>query len=125
MPRHRAATLTDAELRLMQVLWVKRLATVAEVADALRGKPVLAYNTVLTIMRILERKGFVVHEKAGRAFVYRPLIDQTHARQSALRHLARRLFDNSASLLILNLLRDETLDPRELKRLKKMIEDSQ
>lgn len=109
----------------MRVLWETHRATVAEVADALSGRPVLAYNTVLTMMRILERKGFVAHDKRGRAFVYRPLIDKTHARQSALRHLARRLFDNSASLLILNLLRDESLDPRELKRLKQMIEESQ
>lgn len=124
MPRRRSTTLTDAELRLMRVLWAKECATVAELSDALTGKPVLAYNTVLTIMRILERKGYVAHEKTGRAFRYRPLIDQNHARQSALRHLAERLFENSASLLVLNLLKDERVDARELKRLKKLIEEA-
>jgi len=123
MPRRRSPTLTDAELRLMRVLWEKQSATVAEVVEALTGKPVLAYNTVLTIMRILDRKGYVAHEKTGRAFLYRPLIDQNHARQSALRHLASRFFENSASLLVLNLLNDEQLDAGELKRLKKLIEE--
>ena len=107
----------------MRVLWEKQSATVAEVVEALTGKPVLAYNTVLTIMRILDRKGYVAHEKTGRAFLYRPLIDQNHARQSALRHLASRFFENSASLLVLNLLNDEQLDAGELKRLKKLIEE--
>ena len=109
----------------MRILWGVHRATVAEVVGAVRGKPTLAYNTVLTIMRILERKGYVAHEKAGRAFVYRPLVDQTHARRSALRHLARRLFDNSASLLVLNLLKDENLDEGELERLKKLIRESE
>jgi BlaI family transcriptional regulator, penicillinase repressor len=108
---------------LMRVLWEKQSATVSDLVGALTGKPVLAYNTVLTIMRILDRKGYVAHEKAGRAFVYRPLIDQSHVRQSAIRHLASRLFENSASLLVLNLLKDEQLDGHELERLKKLIEE--
>jgi predicted transcriptional regulator len=74
------------------------------------------------MLRILERKGYIAHEKAGRAFVYRPLVNRTLARRRALRHLVGRLFDNSPGLLVLNLLDDELINPEELQRLKKMIE---
>lgn len=124
MARRRSPTLTDGEVRLMNVLWDKGQATVAGVGAALTGKPALAYNTILTMLRILERKGYIAHEKSGRAFVYRPLVDRSQARRSALRHLARRLFDNSPGLLVLNVLKDERIDPGELKRLKKLIEEA-
>jgi predicted transcriptional regulator len=58
----------------------------------------------------------------GRAFVYRPLIDQQVARRSALGHLVKRLFDNSPSLLVLNVLEDQQIDATELQRLKRLIE---
>jgi len=74
--RKRSPNLTEAELRLMHVIWEKGSATVAAVADALRDKPELAYNTVLTTLRILEHKGYLRHTKSeeGRAFVYHPLV---------------------------------------------------
>jgi len=82
------------------------------------------YSTVQTILRILETKGYVTHEKIARAFVYRPAVDERQARQRALRHLVTRLFNGSPSLLIVNVLEDEAIDPSELKRLKKLIEDA-
>jgi len=66
--RKKSRTLTEAELRLMEVLWEKGRATVGDVTNSL-GSPPIAYNTVLTTMRILEQKGFVRHEEEGRAFV--------------------------------------------------------
>jgi len=80
--RKKSQTLTEAELRLMDVLWQKRHATIAEVTEALPPPPI-AYNTVLTTMRILERKGYVAHEEDGRAYVYRPLIEKDDAAKSA------------------------------------------
>ena len=124
MPRKASPTLTDGESRLMNVLWDVGPATVGDVAIRLTGTPVLAYNTVQTMLRILERKGYVTHEKAGRAFVYRPLVDRTLARRRAVRHLMGRLFDNSPGLLVLNLLDDERIEPEELQRLKRMIEQA-
>ncbi len=111
MARRRSKTLTDGEARLMQVLWDLQSATVADVVSRLKSN----YSTVQTMLRILERKGYVAHEKAGRAFAYRPLIDQKQARRSALSHLVSGLFDNSPSLLVLNVLEDERIDRGELR----------
>ncbi len=105
----------------MTVLWARQRATVAEVVDAL-GKRAANYSTVQTLLRILESKGYVAHEKAGRAFVYRPLIDQSQARRRALTHLLARLFDNSPTLLVTNVLEDERIDPSEIEGLKKLLE---
>jgi predicted transcriptional regulator len=117
--------LTDAEARVMAVLWQNDTATVGDVVAALRQKKnKLSYSTVQTILRILERKGYVAHEQLDRAFVYRPIVDERQARRRAWRHLVKRLFDNSPSLLILNVLDDEDLDETEVARLKKLIESS-
>ena len=123
MARRQSPALTDAEARVMEVLWQRHSATVAEVVAALVKHPV-TYSTVQTILRILETKGYVTHGKVERAFVYRPLVDQAQARRRALRHLARRLFDGSPSLLVSNVLEDETIDPADLKRLKDLIEQA-
>lgn len=108
----------------MNVLWGRDRATVGEVVAALKPKHAAAYSTIQTMLRILEVKGFVKHEKSGRAFIYRPIIDQRQARRSALTHLVTRLFDNSLSLLVLNVLEDDRIDPAELERLKKLIQDA-
>ena len=77
-----------------------------------------------TLLRILETKGYVTHEKVARAFTYRPLVDERQARRRALRHLVSRLFEGSPSLLVLNVLDDEELDPAELQRVKQLIEQA-
>lgn len=104
----------------MRVLWNRGRGTVAEILDGLAGPRKPAYNTVLTLMRILERKGYVRHEKVGRAFVFVPLIDQTEARRTALGWLLNRFFDNSPGLLVLNLIRDGQVDADELERLRRL-----
>jgi len=124
MARKRSLTLTDAESRVMSVLWQRETATVGDVVAALRQDRVVTYSTVQTILRILETKGYVTHEKVVRAFVYRPAVDERQARQRALKHLAARLFNGSPSLLVLNVLEDEAIDRTELKRLKKLIRDA-
>jgi BlaI family transcriptional regulator, penicillinase repressor len=124
MPRKRSPSLTDGEARLMTVLWRKQTATVADVVAGLKPRRSVTYSTVQTMLRILETKGYVAHEKVGRAFTYRPLIDEKQARRRALRHLLSRLFDNSPSLLVLNVLEDERIDSTEFERLKKLIEDA-
>jgi predicted transcriptional regulator len=124
MARKATPTLTDAEARLMAVLWERGSATVADVLAAVRAKRPLTYSTVQTMMRILEEKGYATHEKVGRAFIYKAVIDAKQARRRALKHLVSRLFNNSPSLLVLNVLEDEQIDPAELKRLKKLIEDA-
>jgi predicted transcriptional regulator len=121
--RSKSPNLTDAELRLMEVVWKKGQATVSDVVEGLTGKPVLAYSTVLTTLRILESKGFLAHTKEGRAFIYKPAVEREAARESALRHLVRRFFDDSPELLLLNLLGDQKISADELARLRKRIEE--
>ena len=125
MPRKPSPSLTDAEARVMAVLWRAGTATVADVVSALRAakrRPAVSYSTIQTILRILENKGYVAHDKVARAFVYRPLVDERQARSRALKHLMNRLFDGSPSLLVLNVLDDEEIDPAELRVVKKLIE---
>jgi BlaI family transcriptional regulator, penicillinase repressor len=122
MARKRSASLTDGEARLMAVLWRKQSASVAEVVAGLTPRGSSSYSTVQTMLRILETKGYVAHEKEGRAFIYKPLVDEKQARRRALKHLLSRLFDNSPSLLVLNVLEDEHITASELERMKKLIE---
>src|SRR5918992_4782896 len=121
MARPRSPRLTDGEARLMNVLWDKGQATVGEVVEALPSKPAASYSTVQTLLRILEAKRYLAHEKVGRAFVYRPLVERKQAQRRALSHLLDRFF-NSPTELVLNVLEDERMDAAELKRLKKLIE---
>jgi predicted transcriptional regulator len=124
VPRRTSQTLTEAEIRIMQVLWQKGSGTVQQVLDTLPGDPALAYNTVLTTIRILERKGYVEHAKDGRAHVYTPLVAEEEASRSEIRHLVGRFFRNSHEDLVLNILEDRGVDPKELERLRKMLNRS-
>jgi len=107
----------------MDVLWDKGHATVTEACESLPKHLNLAYNTVLTTMRILEDKGYLRHTKAaeGRAFVYRPAVRRETASRNAVRHLLRRFFGNSAGKLVLNLLENDELDEEELRRIRKLM----
>ena len=123
MARKKSPTLTEAELRVMDVLWELGRATVSDVVDALKRSHALAYNTVLTTLRILDTKGYVRHSKEGRAFVYSARVDRVTAQRSALRHIVSRFFDGSREDLVINLLDDDKLDAKELLRLKAMISE--
>ena len=124
MARSKSATLTEAELRIMNVLWEKGSATVHEVLQALPTEPALAYNSVLTIIRILEKKGYVNHVKDKRAHVYTPHVDRKDASRFEVRHLVSRFFGNSDELLVLNILGEKSIDPGELERLRQLLERS-
>jgi predicted transcriptional regulator len=125
MPRKQSVDLTQAELRLMQVIWRKGKATVPEVIEALEETPAPAYNTVLTTMTILERKGYLRHTapKVGRAFVYRPVVSRRKASGNAVRHLISRFFGGSAEALILNIIEDKQLSEAELKRVRELLKE--
>jgi predicted transcriptional regulator len=125
LARKKSPNLTEGELRLMKVLWDKGAATVGDVAAALPDDPPLAYSTVLTTLRILEGKGYLRHTKKGRAFVYEPLIAQEEASRTALGNLVTRFFGGSRELLVVNLLREENISRAELRRIKKMIAESE
>jgi predicted transcriptional regulator len=124
LPPRKSAVLTEAELRLMDVLWQNGPSTVQQVLEDLPEKEPLAYNSVLTTIRVLEKKGYVKHVKDGRAFVYTPSIQRREATRSEISRLVNRFFGNSHELLVLNLLEDQGLNAGEIKRLRKMLEGS-
>jgi len=121
MPRRPSPTLTEAELRVMEVLWRLERGTVAEVTEALPPPP-LAYNTVLTTLRILEQKGHVTHEEAGRAYLYRPAIARDTAAKSAVKNVVEKFFGNNSGELALRLIESERPSDEELARLRSLIE---
>jgi len=122
VPPKQSATLTEAELRIMDVLWRKGFGTVQQVLDWLPFT--LAYNSVLTTIRTLEKKGHVKHVKDGRAHVYEPIMGRQEATRSEIRYLVGRFFRNSHEALVLNILQDEAIDADKLKGLREMLERS-
>jgi predicted transcriptional regulator len=120
--RKKSSNLTDAELRLMDVLWTKGCATVSEVLGDLPAKPALHYSTVITTLRILETKGYVRHKKDGRAFQYEPLVGRQDARRSALKNVLQRFFEGSPELLMASLFESGEVDAAEFRRLRALIE---
>ena len=121
MPPRQSEILTEAELRVMKVLWERGSGTVQQVLDSMGEKPALAYNSVLTVIRILERKGYLKHIKDGRAHVYAPVVPQQEATRSEIRRLASRFFGDSHEDLVLNILEDRGVEREELTRLREML----
>lgn len=121
MPPRKSNTLTEAELRLMKILWRRGESAVTDVVAALPEDEPLAYNSVLTTIRILEQKGYVAHRQEGRAFVYWPAVAEEEASRSEVRNVLGRFFGNSREQLVLSLLGDDEIDADELQRLKDAI----
>lgn len=121
MARKKSNTLTDGEHRIMEVLWEKGSATVAEVAEALQGKDGSAYTTVLTMLRIMHAKGYLTCCKDGRAHVYTPKVKRETAARKAVRQLLQKFFAGSPGELVLAFLREDDLSPAELDALKQRI----
>jgi len=121
------ASFAERELDVMSVLWARGPSTAAEVRDALVDSTGLdlAYNSVLTILRILEDKGHVDHDVEGRAHRYRALVARQDAGRSALRRLVDSLFDRSPELLLTELVRDRSLTPESVRRLRAMLDEAE
>jgi BlaI family transcriptional regulator, penicillinase repressor len=119
MPRKKPTGLTNAEHRIMEVIWARGSATVAEVVEALKGKD--AYTTILTLMRILKSKGYLTTRKEGRAFVFTPRVDRDTVARKAVHQLLSKFFGGSPSELVLSFLREEEITPDELDALKRRI----
>jgi BlaI family transcriptional regulator, penicillinase repressor len=123
MPRKRPETLTNAEHRIMEVIWAKGAATVGDVVAALERKD--AYTTILTLMRILKIKGYLSSRKEGRAFVFVPQVDRNTVARKAVHQVLSKFFAGSPSELVLSFLRQEELTPEELDALKEKIANTQ
>jgi predicted transcriptional regulator len=111
---------TDRELDIMSVLWRRGSGSVAEVRDTL-GESV-AYTTILKILQILEEKGAVRHEAEGRAYRYFPVVQPQEAGGNALTRILEKIFGGSAELLLTQLVADRNIPPRELARMRKLLE---
>jgi predicted transcriptional regulator len=125
MPPKKSTTLTEAELRLMKILWRRGESAVGDLVAAMPEGEELAYNSVLTTIRILEQKGYVAHRQEGRAFVYHPLMAEEEAGRSELRHVIGRFFGNSREQLVLSLLGEGEMTAEELQRLKDAIAEAE
>lgn len=124
MPPKKSNTLTEAELRLMKILWRRGESAVNDLVAAMPDGEPLAYNSVLTTIRILEQKGYVDHRQEGRAFIYRPVVAEEEASRSEVKHVLSRFFGNSREQLLLTLLGDGEISRQELERLKLMIREA-
>ena len=125
MPPKRSNTLTEAELRIMRILWSRGESLVSDLVSAMPESAPLAYTSVLTTVRILEQKGYVEHRQEGRAFLYSPCVAEHDASRSEVRHMLHRFFDNSRERLMLSLLGDGEITPDELQRLKDAIAEAE
>ena len=122
MARRGSPVLTDAELRLMEVLWQRPGATVSDVVEAV-GDPPLSYSTVLTTLRILERKGYAAHEEVNRTYVYRPVVARDEAANKDVGHVLTRFFSGKPLDLAIRLVERDGVSRDELQRLKALIEE--
>jgi len=125
MPPKKSNTLTEAELRLMKLLWQRGESAVGDLVAAMPDSEPLAYNSVLTTIRILEQKGYVEHRQEGRAFIYQACVAEHEASRSEVRHVLSRFFGNSRERLLLSLLGDDEISPTELQRLKEAIQSAE
>jgi predicted transcriptional regulator len=124
VPRPKTEGLTEVEQRVMEVLWTAGNGTVSEVLAKVKSPRPLAFNTVQTMLRILEQKGFVRHTEEGRAFRYHPVVDKKQASRSAVQSVVRRFFGSPGNLA-LNLLQTEDVSAEELAHIRKLIERSE
>jgi predicted transcriptional regulator len=113
--------LTSREMDVMNVLWKLGSGTVSEVQKGLKVE--LAYTTVLTILRTLERKGHLRHEEEGRAHRYVPLVEKAEAQEGAVRRVTRKLFSGSPELLMAHLLKEKGLSEAQLRRLRTLVDE--
>jgi predicted transcriptional regulator len=124
MPPKSSVTLTEAELRLMRVLWQRGESAVAELVTAIADATPLAYTSVLTTIRVLEKKGYVCHRQAGRAFLYSAIVAQKDAGRSEVRHVLQRFFGDSREKLLLSLLGEQAMTAEELLRIRRAIDEA-
>ncbi|WP_149196304.1 BlaI/MecI/CopY family transcriptional regulator [Luteimonas suaedae] len=122
MARPASPTLTNSERAILEVLWARKEASVREVAEELSKKKPVAYTTVLTMFKVLERKGLVSYRTEGRAFIYSAAISRGEARRQALDNVLRQFFGGSPDVLAQHLIEEHDLDLAELQALQDQVD---
>jgi BlaI family transcriptional regulator, penicillinase repressor len=114
-------TLTDQELEIMKIVWVRQTATVRDVYEALLERRKVAYTTVLTMMKILEQKGYLHRKQVARAYVYRPAEPKNQVIGKMVRDFVNRVFNGSAEPLLVHLIEDRRLTKDEIDEIRRLI----
>jgi BlaI family transcriptional regulator, penicillinase repressor len=118
-------TLTPQELAIMKVVWRKEETTVRDVYEALRASRPVAYTTVMTMMRILQEKGYLTKVTQERAHVYRPSRPRQQVIGAMLRDFVDRVFDGASDALLLHLARDNKLTPKQKRLLTRLLDEQE
>ena len=121
--RKPSSTLTPQELAIMKVVWRLDTATVRGVYEALRKSRPIAYTTVMTMMNVLEDKGYLEKKSNGRAHVYTPTRPRHQVVGAMVRDFVDRVFDGASSSLLLHLAKDSKLTERQRKAVQRIIEE--
>lgn len=119
--KHKFKILTPQELEIMKIIWQFNTATVRDVYEALRERRRLAYTTVMTMMRILERKRFLEKWQEGRAYVYKPTSPKKKVITDMLTEFVNRVFDGSFEALVLSLFENTPLSAADQAKIKNLI----
>lgn len=122
MARPQQPGLTENELDVMKVLWKESPLKVGEVLERLKRQPKPAYTSLLTLIQTMEKKGYIAHEQEGKAYAYKPKLQQRHFTTNEIKRVAKRLFNDRPFALAVNLVKDEHLSQDEIKQLKKLLE---
>ena len=123
MPRPRQPGLTENELEVMHTLWKQSPLTISDILDFIKRTPKPAYTSLLTLVQTMEKKGYIKHQKIGKAYSYFPVLQQKKFLLSEIKRVAKRLFDGSPGKLVLNLVENEHLSESEIKNLKELLKD--
>jgi BlaI family transcriptional regulator, penicillinase repressor len=119
--RPASKTLTDQELEIMKVVWERQTTTVRDVYEALLERRKVAYTTVMTMMKILEQKGYLIRNQVDRAYVYRPAEPKNRVIRAMVRDFVNRVFNGSAEPLLVHLIEDRQLSAEEIEELRRLI----
>jgi BlaI family penicillinase repressor len=117
--------LTDAELEIMHVIWELESATVRQVHEFLNQQRPLAYTTVMTMMNILEEKGHLTRRKEGRAYRYEPVRPKSQVISGMVDEFVRRVFEGSATPLVVSLVKDKKISKKDLDEIARMIRETE
>jgi len=120
--RPASTTLTGAELEVMHVIWGREHATVRDVYEALRKRRKVAYTSVMTVMKILEQKGYLKKKQEDRAYVYQPARPRAQVLRGMVRDFVDRVFQGAATPLLVHLVEDERLSPDDLAEIRRLLE---
>jgi BlaI family penicillinase repressor len=120
----KSATLTKQELAIMKIVWIRKSATVRDVYEALRGQRQIAYTTVMTMMKILEKKKFLKKTQQDRAFVYQPVRPKEQVIRTMVQDFVTRVFDGSAEPLLMHLVKDRHLSEKDVREITRLIREN-